>query len=94
MFLLVEVSLCVDIVGKPSLFIADYVVCLLDLQEQVSCVLVWVLVRVVLDAGLAERLFQLLLGYTTGWDFQELVIVLWFFYCGKAKSQLEMKFQW
>ena len=72
---LIEVGLSVDVVGKALLLITDDVVGICDLHKEVSRVQVRILVRMVLNAGLSEGLFKLLLGNTSSGDLKQLVVV-------------------
>lgn len=83
--LLIPVSLRVHIVGKAHLLVSDDIVGLFDLDKQVGCIVIWVLVRMVLDACLPEGLLEFLLGRSSGWNPKQLVVVLRLFYIWKLK---------
>ena len=48
---LLPISLCVDVVGIAHPFITNYIIGILDLDEEICGVLVRVLIRMVLNAG-------------------------------------------
>ena len=51
---LVEVRLCVDIIGEAHRLVTDDVIGSSHFDEQVRRVIIWVPIRMVLDAGLSE----------------------------------------
>ena len=80
LLLLLKTGLLVDIVGVPHLFIADNVLRILHFEEELSRVLVRVLVRMVLNARPAEGFFELRRLDTSGGNIKQLIIVLWLLY--------------
>jgi len=77
---LFKVGLCINIIGKTELVVADDIVCCLHFQEKICGIFARVLVGMVLDAGPAESFLKFNLRDTTGWNFKELIIVGGFFY--------------